>query len=273
MLFSEEKYDELSSQEITEKQDVSREGLTWVKVSHFVKVLFSQKAKNVLETHDKFSNIYFDDLRIYWKDWIILDVDDCIAPHHWDILPENLRIIEKLVYEGWKIVVFSNMKYSDKCKELEDLWIEIVTSQYAKPDTRGFEECVEVITEFFEEKNTWKKFNRDTFQQMDYDCDEMECDLFENFSEEERSKIIKKQIVMIWDNRLTDWWAIFAWIDFVKVKPIEPEKWEVQSAARKFQVAVRLIVDNIIDGSAKTTFDKKWQETYNVDWEEYIKID
>jgi hypothetical protein len=32
---------------------------------------------------------------------------------------------------------------------------------------------------------------------MDYDCDEIECDLFENFSESQRMKIIKKQIVMV----------------------------------------------------------------------------
>jgi len=206
MLFSEEKYDELSSQEITEKQDVSREGLTWAKVSHFVKVLFSKKATACLEDFSSFQEIDFDVLKhINGKKGIILDIDECVSPHHWDVLPENFETIWELLTDDWDILVYSNMKKTSRYEQLEELWINVVTSEYAKPDERWFEECVEYFAK--------------------------------------EVGLTKRELIMIWDNFLTDWWAIAAWIDFIKVKPIETLD-EIRSLARKIQLKVRCLVDN-----------------------------
>lgn len=54
----------------------------------------------------------------------------------------------------------------------------------------------------------------------------------------------REQLVMIWNNVLTDWWAIWAWIDFVKVDTI-PNLWEVKSEAQKFQSRLMLIIDAV----------------------------
>ena len=107
-----------------------------------------------------------------------------------------------MIKNWWKIVIFSNMKKSDRYKNLEALWIEVITSKYAKPDKRWFDECIDLI---------W---------------------------------IDKWKIVMIWDNFLTDGWAIQVWIDFIKIEPILTI-WDKKSISRVVQIWMREIVDRI----------------------------
>lgn len=185
-----------------EAQDISREWLTREKAEHFFRVLFSAKATKVLDWSPSFREIHFDTLFDFGKRGMILDVDECIAPHHWAILPENFAIIWELIRLWWKIVIFSNMKKSDRYRELEDLWIKVVTSSYAKPDARGFEECVGALA-------------------MD-----------------------KWEIIMVWDNFLTDGWAIGVWIDFIKVDPIRTQGGGL-TLWRITQKSVRRLVDGI----------------------------
>lgn len=128
-----------------ETQDKSREWLTVEKCEHFLRVLFSRKATEVLDAYQRFGDIDFERLAMLWKLWIILDVDECVAPHHGDILPVNLAKIRELLEGWWKIVIFSNMKKSGRYRELEELWVQVITSKYAKPDARWFEECVEKL--------------------------------------------------------------------------------------------------------------------------------
>lgn len=52
------------------------------------------------------------------------------------------------------------------------------------------------------------------------------------------------KVVMIWDNFLTDGWAVKAGIDFIKAQPIITE-WGKQSISRSVQVFMRSIVDKI----------------------------
>lgn len=128
-----------------ETQDISREWFTAEKWLHFLRVLFSRKATEVLDAYQRFEDIDFERLSILWKHWIILDIDECVAPHHGDILPENLAKIKELLEWWWKIVIFSNMKKSGRYRELEGLWVQVITSKYAKPDARWFEECGEKL--------------------------------------------------------------------------------------------------------------------------------
>ncbi len=180
--------------------DKSREGVTWAKVFHYVRLIFLRKATNALLSVESFGDIDFDKLWEEWKRGIILDFDECVAPHHGNILPENMELIKELLIKEWKIVIFSNMKKSDRYKKLEDLWIIVITSQYAKPDERGFEESAETL------------------------------------------EIGRDRIIMIGDNYATDGWAIYAGIDFVKVKPIET--WDThKSLKRRAQIVFRTIVD------------------------------
>ena len=125
--------------------DISREGLTPTKISHTLKVLTLKKSTNAMIFVNHFSDIDFDTLIKKWKKWMILDIDDCIAPHHGNILDKNHQIIEWLIKKGWKIVIFSNMKKTPRYDTLEKLWIHIITSPYAKPDPRWFTECLEIL--------------------------------------------------------------------------------------------------------------------------------
>ncbi len=182
--------------------DHNREWLTPVKIIHLFEVLFNKEATIVLDSVKLFQDIDFENLYQKWKNWIILDIDECVAPHHWEILKENEYIIKGLISKWWKIVIFSNMKKSDRYTNLESLWIEVITSKYAKPDKKWFNECIDSM---------W----------MD-----------------------KKEVVMIWDNFLTDGWAIQAWIDFIKVEPILTT-WDKKSVSRVVQVFMRKVVDRV----------------------------
>lgn len=198
------------------ENDVSREWLKWAKVIHFFRVLFIKKATEVLLYANTFSSINFDWLSKWWTKWIILDIDECVAPHHWHILPENMEILKDLSSQydenwekKWKIIVYSNMQESDRYDELKDLWVEVMTSKYAKPDKRWFEECLEVL---------WLE---------------------------------KKQVVMIWDNFLTDWWCIYAWIRFIKVDPIFTNSVLEDIKGLKLWRGVQVIMRNVVDKVAK----------------------
>ena len=182
--------------------DFNREGLTFSKIVHTFNVFFNKKYTEVLESVSVFCNINFDKLRDLWKKGIILDIDDCIAPHHWKIYRFNIEKIKELLSNEWKIIIFSNMKKSDRYEELEKLWIPVITSWFAKPDSRGYSECLDKLN------------------------------------------LSNNEVVMIWDNFLTDWGSIWAWIDFIKVKPINRDNWK-QSLWRKTQIIMRNFADKI----------------------------
>ncbi|MGB2111451.1 MAG: hypothetical protein ACPHY8_06660 [Patescibacteria group bacterium] len=71
-----------------------------------------------------------------------MDIDECVAPHHGEILPQNLDKIIQLHNSGWKIIINSNMKKSDRYIRLEELGIPILISKYAKPHRKNFEMCL-----------------------------------------------------------------------------------------------------------------------------------
>lgn len=191
-----------------DEKDHDREWVSLVKVVHLFRVIFSERATKALEFVGNFWNINFEAHKENWKRWIILDIDDCVAHHHCEILPENIEIIKSLITSWWKIIIFSNMKKSNRYHKLEEMWIEVVTSRYSKPDKRWFEECLK------------------------------------------RLSLKPEETLMVWDNFLTDWWAIMAWIDFIKVTPllwVEVEK----KIKRAMQVFFRKTIDLLAERRQK----------------------
>lgn len=132
-------------QTIEASSDKSREGFTLQKWAHLLRVIFSSRSTKALEAYETFGNVDFVRLWNSWKRGIILDIDECVAPHHGKILPENIDIIRRLFGAWWKIVVFSNMKKSNRYSEIEELGIRVITSDYAKPDIRWFLESCKTL--------------------------------------------------------------------------------------------------------------------------------
>lgn len=130
---------------LSEWGDISREWLSLTKIVHFFRTIIEYKVNLILQKVELFSQIDFSRLREQWIDSIILDIDDCVAPHHGAILPENMIIIQQLLLLWWKVVIFSNMKKSDRYKVLEESWAQVCTSRFAKPDPRGFDECLNIL--------------------------------------------------------------------------------------------------------------------------------
>lgn len=188
--------------------DISREGLTFEKVRQLGR-LFRPKFNCAIAKVSGFPVINISRinelLRTNFKG-VILDVDECVAPHHGEVLQENVEAIIDMVRDGVKIVIFSNMKASDRYDSLiESVFeatgykIKIIMSRYAKPDKRGFDECVSA-----------------------FDLQEGE------------------QVLMVGDNLVTDGGCIGAGIPFIKVRPIKTKnEGFLKKAKRVFQTGSR----------------------------------
>ena len=132
------------SDETPQIQDESREGVNLAKIIQFFK-LFHPKYTETFIRLDRFTDLDIDKIRestgVEIKG-IILDVDCCIAPHHGEILPENLEHLRKLIAKGVKIVIYSNMEWSERYGDLQDK-IPVLTNLPPKPDPEGFEVAVQ----------------------------------------------------------------------------------------------------------------------------------
>lgn len=190
------------------KEDISREGLTGEKLKQLGR-LFIPSLNHAIAKVSSFSVIdiaRINELLGTNFRGVILDIDECVAPHHGEVLEENVEAIIDMVSDRVKLVIFSNMKASERynpliqaVKEATGYDIRIITSRYAKPAPRGFEECV--------------------------------SELGLNDGEE---------ALMIGDNFVTDGGAVKAGIPFVKVKPIKtPGEGALKKIRRSFQTGSR----------------------------------
>lgn len=120
-------------------RDNYREGLTFLKILQLFR-LFLPKNTRTLARLDKFTEFnpdkIFREKKIRVKG-IILDADDTIAINRGRILPENLRHLKKLLQQGIKIVLYSNMRYTNRYKVLPKE-IKILSNLPAKPNPTGF---------------------------------------------------------------------------------------------------------------------------------------
>ena len=127
--------------------DVSREGFRWIKLWQFFR-LFLPKNRRVLMRMEKVGGLNFEVLEaIAGKKYkgVIFDFDETLAPNYGQILDENFELIRGLVAAGMKVVIFSNMKESERYDELKKLGVKVHKTIYPKPDVRGFKECCEMM--------------------------------------------------------------------------------------------------------------------------------
>lgn len=166
-----------------EHEDISREGFTREKLLQFLRLVNAETTHAIAKISEfrllnvaKINELLGTDFQ-----GVILDVDECVAPHHGEITAENIRKIQEICANGMGIVIHSNMQASaryDEVIESEGGKIHLHKSRFAKPDPRGFLECAEVLS------------------------------------------LEPSQIIMVGDNFLTDGGSISAGIPFVKVRPL-----------------------------------------------------
>jgi HAD superfamily phosphatase (TIGR01668 family) len=128
------------------KNDVSREGLTWDKALQPARLLVSNLNYALVKVSE-FTKINIEKINEEMGTnikAIILDVDECVAPHHGDILEKNIRHIEEMCKLGIKIIIFSNMKDNGRYQSISNL-VEVHSTPHAKPGMEGFKECCEKL--------------------------------------------------------------------------------------------------------------------------------
>lgn len=164
-------------------EDISREGLTREKLVQCAR-LVNAETTHAIAKISAFSLLNVAKINaLLGTDFrgLILDVDECVAPHHGEITEENIRKIQEICAEGMGIVIHSNMQASaryDEVIESDGGQIHLHKSRFAKPDRRGFLECAEVLN------------------------------------------LEPSKIIMVGDNFLTDGGSISAGIPFVKITPL-----------------------------------------------------
>ncbi len=190
-------------------KDKSREGLTGAKFLQPFR-LFHPANTHAIAKVNAFQNISIQKINeLLGLDiqGIILDIDECVAPHHGEILPENIAKISEMIKEGIKLVIYSNMEATDRYNPLIETvrsetgyTIKIMTNIPAKPDPEGFKAC------------------------------------------EQELVLPPEKIAMIGDNLLTDGGAIRVGMHFIKVKPIKsPET----SGKRRIQKGFRTMAEGL----------------------------
>ncbi len=131
--------------EIT-KPDIRRDGLTIKKLIQLLK-LFLPKNSKTLARLKRFTDLdlkKINQLRNLNVKGIILDIDDCIAPNRQKILQQNLEHIKKLHSQGFKILLYSNRKHSERVEDI-DKYADFLYTKYPKPDENGFKEALKKL--------------------------------------------------------------------------------------------------------------------------------
>ncbi|MBI4975279.1 HAD hydrolase-like protein [Candidatus Peregrinibacteria bacterium] len=126
--------------------DKSREGITLEKIYQLFR-LFPPKNTKTLARINTFSELDLVEInkgKSLNIKGIILDVDDCIAEDHKEILQKNIDHINKLLSQGFKIAIYSNMEKTSRYDSL-DKRIIILTNLPEKPSLKGFKTALKAL--------------------------------------------------------------------------------------------------------------------------------
>lgn len=151
---------------------IDRERLDFHKFSWFFEAIKWKVWKQIDARYEKFTQLNIESIQIEtWKkiEWILLDVDDCIAPAYCDILEENIQKINTILDSGIKIWILSNGQNIE----------ERINKIQARVWNR-LEIC-----------NTWTKPNPETFIKACVHLD-----------------ISPENVIMVWDDIWVDGWAL-----------------------------------------------------------------
>jgi len=125
-------------------QDFSREGINIEKLINLLRLLRPKNTRTLIRLN-KFTDLNIEGLsKLTGRPilGIISDVDDCIAPNHGNILPENLIHIKNLHSQGIQTVLFSNAKKTQRYDEIEQ-YAHVLTNIPPKPNLKGYRVALE----------------------------------------------------------------------------------------------------------------------------------
>ena len=128
---------------------MDHEGLTGSKLGWYGECLKWWLAPKMPYRPGEFSHITPENIvKYFWKrvEWLLIDVDDCIAPAYGDILPQNIEKIAELLDAWFALWILSNgIKIRERTKVLLGMWVKLCTPSVSKPNPQAFVEASQKI--------------------------------------------------------------------------------------------------------------------------------
>jgi predicted HAD superfamily phosphohydrolase YqeG len=155
-----------------QKNNIDKESASFAKISWMWSCLNGRVWKRVTARYSKFSELNIEEIESTTKKqvkWILLDVDDCIAPAYGDILEENIQKINQIL----------------------DSWIKIWILSNGQNIEERIEKIQQKVWNRLEICNTGTKPSADTF-----------------IKASEQLWIDPENVIMVWDDIWIDGWAL-----------------------------------------------------------------
>lgn len=134
---------------IDKLHNIDNEWFTGDKITWFFDVIKWDVKDRISYRLEKFSNFSIVEAQEHFSsqiEWILIDIDDCIAPAYWNILEENVRLIEKILAIWINVWFLSNwINGIERTKDLVEKWALYCNTKESKPSKWSFIEACEMI--------------------------------------------------------------------------------------------------------------------------------
>jgi len=128
---------------------MDKEWFSWNKFSWYGTVLKWWLKNRLWFRLKKFTDLNIEDAQNHFNNkilWLLIDIDDCIAPAYAEILEENKEKIRELLNHWIKIWILSNwINLEKRCRELTQMWVILCDTTKSKPDISSFNQAAEMI--------------------------------------------------------------------------------------------------------------------------------
>lgn len=132
-----------------DKIEIDHEGNTPDKNKCFFEVIKWDVKKKIVYRLDDFADLDISELQKYFTqkiEWVLIDIDDCIAPAYWQILEKNKQKIEDILDDWIKVWFLSNgLNWIERTKGLVEKWAVYCDTDKSKPSIEAFIEACNMI--------------------------------------------------------------------------------------------------------------------------------
>jgi len=129
-----------------QEEDFTREVPTISTILQLFRLFLPRNTKTIARL-DKFMDLNIEKINklkeINLKG-LIIDSDDCISYNHGEILEENVTHIKRLHDQGIKLVIYSNMRKTERYEAIES-YAKVLTRIPPKPGIKGFEKALQTL--------------------------------------------------------------------------------------------------------------------------------